>query len=182
MQSNFFLIGYRATGKSTVARELAARLGAPAADADAEIVRRAGKAIAEIFAEEGEQAFRDLETIVVKELAAREGVIVALGGGAMMREENRRALAGRGMTIWLRASVATIQERLRADPSSSTHRPGLTSRGTADEVAHVLAERTPVYAACADAAIDVDRKSPAAIAEEIVALLNSPAHQRPSDA
>ena len=171
---NLFLIGYRATGKSTVACELAPRLRMTAVDADAEIARRAGKTIAEIFADDGEPAFRDLETCVVKDLAAREGTIAALGGGAVMREENRQALAGRGKIIWLRASVATIRARLLADPQSLASRPSLTSQGLADEVAHVLAERTPIYKACADFAIDVDDKTPVAIAEAIVAMLNLP--------
>ena len=171
---NLFLIGYRASGKTTVAPELAARLGMALIDADAEIAQRAGKRIAAIFAEDGEPAFRDLETAVVKDLAARDGWIVALGGGAVMREENRRALAGRGKTVWLRASIETIQARLLAYPSTAATRPSLTSRGLAEEVAQILSVRAPVYEACADAIVDVEGKSPPAIAEEIIALLNLP--------
>jgi shikimate kinase len=178
---NLFLIGYRATGKTTVGPELAARLGMPMVDADAEIARRAGKTIAEIFADDGEPAFRDLETAVVKDLAAREGLIVALGGGAVMREENRRALVGRGKTVWLRASIETIQARLLADPNTAATRPSLTPRGLTEEVTHVLSERAPLYEACADAIVDVEGKSPSAIAEEIIALLDLPAQGRRVD-
>ncbi len=169
---NLFLIGYRATGKSTVAQALAARLGMPAIDADVEIERRAGRTIAEIFTHDGEQAFRDWETRVVNDLAAREGVVVALGGGAVLREENRRALAGRGKTIWLQASPATIRARLVRDPKTAANRPGLTARGLVEEVEQVLSERTPIYAACADCTVEVDTGSPDAIAQTIIAMLN----------
>jgi shikimate kinase len=169
---NLFLIGYRATGKSTVAKVLAARLDWPWVDTDAEIELRAGKSIADVFSQDGERPFRDLETSVVNDAAAKDGYIVSLGGGAVLREENRHALAGRGKTIWLRSSVAAIQRRLLADPRTAANRPSLTPRGLAEEVEHVLAERTPIYAACADAALDIDDKTPEAIAEEIIALLN----------
>jgi shikimate kinase len=169
---NLFLIGYRATGKTTVAESLSRRVAAPWIDADAEIERRAGKTIAEIFTHDGETAFRDLETIVVRDLAAREGAVIALGGGAVLREENRQALSGRGKTVWLRASVETIQRRLLADPKTAANRPSLTPRGLAEEVEHVLAERTPVYAACADCTVEVDDKPPQQIADEILSVLN----------
>jgi shikimate kinase len=169
---NLFLIGYRATGKSTVAEAIAWRIGAPWVDADAEIERRAGKTIAEVFSQDGEHAFRDLETEVVKELSARDGRVLALGGGAVLREENRRALTGRGPTVWLRASAETIRKRLLADPKTAANRPSLTSKGLAEEVEHVLAQRAPIYAACADCTVEVDDKSPDAIADEILALLD----------
>lgn len=169
---NLFLIGYRATGKTTVAPVLADRLGLAWIDADDEIAQRAGKTIAEIFSEQGEPAFRDLETAVVQDLAAREGRVVALGGGAVMREVNRQALVGRGKTIWLRASIPAIQRRLLADPKTAAARPSLTPHGLAEEVEHVLAERNPVYATCADCVVDVDDKTPAAIADEILAMLD----------
>ncbi len=169
---NVFLMGYRGTGKTTVAQALSEKLGLPWVDADAEIAQRARKSISEVFAQDGEKTFRDWETGVVKDLAAQQACIVALGGGAVLREENRQALAGRGKTVWLQASVSTIQQRLLADPKTAASRPGLTARGLLEEVEHVLAERTPIYAACADCSVQVDDKSPDAIAEEIIALLD----------
>src|SRR5438105_5004584 len=100
---NLFLIGYRGSGKTTVAAALAERLGWPWIDADTELEQRAAKSIKQIFAEGGENAFRELESAIVAKLAAGERQIVALGGGAVLREENRRALAGRGKVVWLRA-------------------------------------------------------------------------------
>lgn len=172
LPANVFLIGYRATGKSTVAQALAERLGRPWVDADVEIERRAGQTIAQLFHRHGEPTFRDWETAVVKDLAAQTGVVAALGGGAVLREENRCALAGRGVVVWLQASVPTIQRRLLADPKTTANRPSLTARGLAEEVEQVLAERTPIYAGCADCSVAVDDKSPAAIAAEIAALLD----------
>jgi shikimate kinase len=83
--TRIFLIGYRGTGKSTVARELAARLGWDWVDADDLIEQRAGKSIAAIFSDDGETAFRDLESDVVNELCGRQRTIVALGGGSRPR-------------------------------------------------------------------------------------------------
>src|SRR5690349_1810518 len=99
---NLFLIGYRGSGKTTVAAALAERLGWPWIDADVELERRAGKSIKEIFAAEGETGFRDRESATLAELAHRDGWIVALGGGAVLREQNREAVTGRGPVVWLR--------------------------------------------------------------------------------
>lgn len=89
---NIILIGYRATGKTTVARLLSEQLGWPWVDLDVEIERLAGKSIAQIFAEDGEPAFRDLESQVVADFCARQGWIIAAGGGAPLRMENRQAM------------------------------------------------------------------------------------------
>src|SRR5262245_66283601 len=95
---NIFLIGYRGSGKTTVAAEMSAQLGWPWHDADAELERRAGKTIKQIFAEQGEPAFRDLESTVLADLLIGDRQIAALGGGVVLREENRRLLASHGKT------------------------------------------------------------------------------------
>src|SRR3954469_21824342 len=97
---NVFLIGYRGSGKSTVAAALAKQLGWPWMDADAELERRAGKTIKQIFAEQGELAFRDLESAVLADLVKPGRQIIALGGGVVLRDANRRLLAGRGKVVW----------------------------------------------------------------------------------
>src|SRR5690242_16900231 len=101
---NVLLIGYRGSGRSTVAAALSQLLGWPWLDADAELERRARKTIKQIFDEGGEEAFRDLESTVVDDLARRDRHIIALGGGAVLRDRNRHALAGRGPIVWLKAS------------------------------------------------------------------------------
>ncbi|MFM9115953.1 MAG: shikimate kinase, partial [Planctomycetota bacterium] len=100
---NLFLIGYRGTGKSTVARLLAERLSWQAVDADEVLEAQAGRSIQAIFQTAGETTFRDLESQVVAQLAQGERQVVALGGGAVLREQNRVALAGRGVVLWLDA-------------------------------------------------------------------------------
>ena len=122
-----------------MARELARRLGCDWVDADDEIERRAGKTIAPIFAEDGEAAFRDLEATVVGELCRRRRAVIALGGGAVLREANRQAIRAAGPVVWLTASVDTILERLAADESTASRRPNLTTAGGRTEVERVLA-------------------------------------------
>jgi shikimate kinase len=165
------LIGYRGTGKTTVAQQLALRIAWDWVDADVEVELRAGKSIAAIFADESEEAFRDLESEVVKSLCVRERTIVALGGGAVLREVNRAAIARCGAIIWLQASVESIERRLADDASTATRRPNLTKSSGQQEIAEVLAARTPIYRACATLEVDTERKTPGQIADEIVGSL-----------
>jgi shikimate kinase len=164
---NIALIGYRGTGKTTAARHLALRLGREWIDADVEVEWRAGKSIAAIFAEEGETAFRDLESLVLAELLNRDDLVLAAGGGAVLREPNRRRLAERARVVWLRAEPATILERTAADLTTAARRPGLTTPGGEREVVTMLAERTPLYEQCADLNVHTDNKTPADVAAEI---------------
>jgi shikimate kinase len=166
-----FLIGYRGTGKSSVARELARRLKFDWIDADDEIERRSGKSIAEIFADDGEPAFRDLEAGVVAELAARRRSVIALGGGAVLRDANRQAIAAAGPVVWLTASVDTIVQRIAADEATAARRPNLTNLGGRPEVETILAARTPIYRACATLVVDTEGKTNADVADEIVAKM-----------
>jgi len=165
------LIGYRGTGKTTVSRLLAARLDYRWIDADAEIERRAGKSIGEIFDELGEPVFRDLEAEVVAELCQWDGVVLALGGGAVLRETNRRCLARCWAVVWLRASVETLAQRIADDPTTAARRPNLTNHGGRTEIEHLLGEREPIYRACATLEVDTEGKDPAEIADEIVAAI-----------
>jgi len=164
---NLFLIGYRGSGKSTVARLLGLRLARPWFDSDEEVEFGAGKSIAAIFADEGEAAFRDLESRAIGELAQREQCVVALGGGAVMRPENRSAIRRAGKVVWLRASAATLWQRISADRTTSARRPALTSYAGIDEITALLAERDPVYRQCAHLSIETEGKTPAQLAEEI---------------
>lgn len=166
-----FLIGYRGTGKTTVARALAARLGFDSVDADDVIEQQAGKTIAGIFADEGEPAFRDWEARVVGELSRERRMVVALGGGAVLREENRQAICAAGQVVWLVAGVETILKRMVADPVTASRRPDLTKAGGVAEVEALLAKRTPLYRECATLIVDTEGKSAAEVADEIAANL-----------
>jgi shikimate kinase len=165
------LIGYRGTGKSTVAQQLAQRLGWDWVDSDIEVERRTGKSIAELFADDGEAAFRDLEADVVAEVCRRDRTAIALGGGSVLRWESREAFRQCGAVVWLRASVEAIVARLRADETTAVRRPQLTRSGGRREIEELLAVRTPIYRGCATLEVDTDGKAPAEIADEIVAAL-----------
>lgn len=167
------LIGYRGAGKTTVARELAKLLDCPWIDADDEIERRAGKSIAAIFADEGEASFRDWESQVVQDLCSRSKLVVALGGGAILREQNRQAMVACRAVVWLQAAVDAIAGRLAADATTASRRPNLTNTGGRPEIERLLAERTPIYRACATLEVDTDGRTPSEIAGEIVAAVGA---------
>ncbi len=166
-----FLIGYRGTGKTAVARELAAILAYDWVDADDVIEQSAGKTIAAIFADEGEAGFRDLESQVVESLSRKRRTVVALGGGAVLREKNREAIAGVGPVVWLTASIDTILERVTGDSQTASRRPNLTTAGGRAEIENLLAIRTPHYRQCATLVVDTEGKSAAEVAEEVTARL-----------
>lgn len=169
------LIGYRAVGKTAVARRLAPRLGWASVDADVEIERRAGKTIAEIFAQDGEPAFREIEVAVVRDLCARDRLVFASGGGAPLRPENREAMQAAGRVVWLQARPETIWERMQLDTTTQERRPDLTDRGGLEEVIDVLASREPIYRAMADFAVQTEGKTVDEVADEIVLLLGEDA-------
>lgn len=168
---NVFLIGYRGTGKSTVARLLARRLAWTCLDADEEIEARAARSIAEIFATQGEATFRDWESQVLADLAARNRVVVSLGGGAVLRPENRAALVGRGPVVWLQAAPETLWRRIQEDSTTAGRRPNLTACGGITEIIATLGERQEIYRQCAQLAVDTEGKTPALVADEILAEL-----------
>lgn len=162
-----FLVGYRCTGKSTVGRALAARLGWSFADADDHVEAAAGKSIKEIFATEGEFAFRELESAALTELCKRNACVIATGGGAILREANREALKARGRVVWLTATPETVLNRLQTDPTTGARRPNLTAAGGEEEVRALIAFREPLYRQVAHFAIATDTLSPAEIADVV---------------
>lgn len=166
------LIGYRGAGKSTVARELAQRLGWTCIDADEEIERRTGRTIAEVFAEGGEAAFRGLESRILAELVRREQIVLAAGGGAVLSAENRELIATAGKVVWLKADAATIARRVADDRATAARRPKLTAQGGESEIVELLAQRVALYRQCANLEIETEDKSPAEIADEILDRLD----------
>ena len=164
---NLVLIGYRGTGKSTVARLLSQRLGRDVVSLDQEIVRDTGRSIPEIVAEHGWPHFRDIEAAVTRRVAARDGLIVDAGGGVILRPDNVEHLRHHGRLFWLKASVPVIVARIE----SGTERPPLTAgKSFTDEVEEVLRERTPLYAAAAHYQVDTDDRTADAVAEEVARL------------
>jgi len=167
------LIGYRGSGKTTVGRLLGKKLAKPFVDADEEIVRQAGRTIARIFAESGEEAFRDLESEVVRRIMRLPEHVIALGGGALGRDENRRALAEGGHTvIYLRCRPEELFKRIHGDRQTGAARPALTRLGGGiDEIRQVLAEREAIWMAAKTYDLDVSDLSPDGAVDELIKLL-----------
>ena len=165
---NIVLVGYRGTGKSTVGRLLAARLGRDLVSTDAEIVKRAQRTIPEIVAQEGWEYFRDLESSICRELAGRDQLVIDTGGGAILRAQNVEALKKNSTVVWLTASVETIAKRIGGD----RQRPSLTGTNSfVDEIQDVLRERTPKYQAAADHSIATDNQSINQLVETLLTLV-----------
>ena len=162
---NLVLIGYRGTGKSTVGKLLARELRRHLVSTDVEIVRRANLSIPEIVQQFGWDHFRDLESAVCRDVAARDRVIIDTGGGAILRPENVEALRRTGRLVWLTATVETITRRIGGD----TQRPSLTgTKSFTEEIRDVLTERIPKYQAAAHHVISTDGASTAEVAERIM--------------
>ena len=164
---NLVLIGYRGTGKSTVGKLLARELRRHLVSTDAEVVRRARLSIPEIVQQFGWEHFRDLESAICRDVAARDQVIIDTGGGAILRPENVEALRRTGTIVWLTATVETISRRIGGD----TQRPSLTgTKSFTEEIRDVLAERIPKYQAAAHHIVPTDGASTAQVAERIMQL------------
>ncbi|MGA2231997.1 MAG: shikimate kinase [Tepidisphaeraceae bacterium] len=174
------LIGYRGSGKTTVGRSLAARLGRGFVDCDDLIVLAAGKSIREIFAEYGEEGFRDLETQAVREAAGKADHVIAVGGGALGRRENREIIAAGGhAVIYLRCHAPELLRRIQSDPASATARPALTQLGGGlDEIEKLLALREPIWKEAMHAELDVTGLSVEQAVSEIERLLSQEAAGR----
>jgi shikimate kinase len=156
------LVGAPGSGKSTVGAILAAELGMAFTDVDTVIVERVGKPVAEIFADDGEAVFRALEEQLTAELLDRPGVL-ALGGGAVLSPRTRTALHGRRV-VWLRVGLPAAVKRIGLD----TARPLLLGNVRGRLLA-LLNERAPLYSEVASEVVDTDERSPAEVAERIVA-------------
>lgn len=165
---NIVLVGYRGTGKSTVGKMLAARLGHELVSTDAEVVKRAKQSIPEIVAKHGWEYFRDLESDVCRDLAERDQLVVDTGGGAILRPRNVEVFKRNGILFWLTATVDTITTRIGGD----TQRPSLTgNKSFVDEIQEVLRDRLPRYQAAADHAVQTDGRSIQQVVETILALI-----------
>ncbi len=165
MTTNLILVGFMGTGKSTVGRALAKRLGWPHVDLDEAIVLRDGRDIPAIFQQDGEEYFRDLESQVLGELLQREGQVITTGGGAVLRPQNVAAMLAKGTVVALSASRDEIVRRVCAD----TGRP-LLAGDVERRVDELLAARAGAYD-FAPVQVDTTGRDVDAIAAEIVSRL-----------
>lgn len=162
----FFLTGFMGTGKSTVAERLHAITGMEVIEMDAEIGRRTGRSISQIFDEEGEPYFRSLETALLSDISRRKKVaaIISCGGGVVLRPDNVEIMKSCGRTILLTAKPQTIYERVgRGDG-----RPNLKNRKTVEDIRELMNERRLKYEAAADIIIETDNKTVDEICHEII--------------
>ena len=169
MKHNVFLIGMMASGKTTVGRHLANVLDLDFVDADQVIEQRAGADIAWIFDLEGEAGFREREENVIDELTRRDGVVLATGGGVVLREVNRARLRERGVVVYLDTPLKRLVARARND----RHRPLLSEGDPEETLRRLLEERGGLYAETADLAVRVTGGSPRSIADLIATQLES---------
>ena len=161
---NIVLIGYRGTGKSSVAKMLAARTKWPVVSTDLEIIRKAGMPVPDIIRKRGWDYFRDVESEICKQVGKKDRTIIDTGGGAVLRKENVESLRQRGRMFWLTAEVTTVMERIK----NNSDRPSLTGKKSyVEEVEEVLNERLPLYKAAADHIIPTDERTLEEIANEI---------------
>ncbi|MDD2463425.1 MAG: shikimate kinase [Desulfobulbus sp.] len=173
---NIVLTGFRATGKTTVGRSIARRLGYGFIDTDTEICRQLGASVAEIVAQYGWPHFRKAEAKLLESLCAASNMIIATGGGAIEHQAQWQDLRRRSFVVWLDADVATIKKRISSDPVSVHQRPDLSpdNASVEDETAQILQRRNPLYSAGSDLRLDTGSNTPeelAASLQETIILL-----------
>lgn len=162
---NIVLIGYMGSGKTTIGKRLAKQLGYQFIDTDEYIEQKIKKSVKDIFANEGEEYFRSIETETIKELLGVTQCVLSTGGGLPLRKENPRILQKIGKVYYLSANETTIIERLKGD----TTRPLLQGSNVKEKVASMLAMRSPIYKEAADVVIAVDGRQ----IEEVVSQILS---------
>ncbi len=170
--SAIFLVGFMASGKTTVGATLASKLGRRFVDLDPLIVSKAGCSIAELIAREGEERFRNLETETLREVAANETAIIAPGGGAITRNENRAVMNQFGLTVWLDAPFELCWHRIQQD---AVVRPLAATEAAARER---YEQRLPLYQQAAIRVSTTESQTPDDIAEAILSALSSADQQQ----
>lgn len=169
---NIILVGFMASGKTSVGRALAQQAGWSLVDADDVIVTRAGKPIHRIFDEEGEPAFRDLERQVIRDLCGGERKVIASGGGAFVDPRNRDAMLAGGRVIFLSASPAVILRRLKYEDTGGPIRPLLAVNDPESRIAELLARRMPAYT-LAHHTVDTDALTADEVAAQILTRIRN---------
>ncbi len=167
MSKCIILVGLMGAGKTTIGRALAQRTGLQFVDSDHEIERREGCSISALFARDGEARFRDIEAEVIDALTQREGVVLATGGGAVLREESRRLMHARGAVVYLRAAPDELAHRTRNDRS----RPLLQGGDARAKLRELFRQRDPLYREVAHFVIDTGRPSAGLLAQLVLTQL-----------
>ena len=166
---NIFLIGLMGAGKTTIGRQIANELSLDFFDSDHEIENRTGVTVTHIFDIEGETGFRKRETAMLDELTQKKGIVLATGGGAILKPENRQFLMSRGTTIYLFANIDTLMERTSKD----RNRPLLQTENPRGKLEELLTLRDPLYRETADIIIDTGKDSIRLAIKEILEKLQA---------
>jgi shikimate kinase len=166
--NNVYLVGPMGAGKSTIGRLLAAELRLEFKDTDKEIEDRSGVDIPWIFDMEGEDGFRKRETAVLEELSGQNEILLATGGGIIMRDENRRLLTTGGQVVYLFTSIDEQVRRTKKDKS----RPLLQTENPRAVLTELMEVRDPLYREVADIVFDTDGRSPKSVAQELARKLS----------
>ena len=167
---NLVLTGYRCTGKTSIGKRLAERLGLAFYDSDALIWDETGLTVQEIVETGDWPAFRAEEKKIIARLALQDNCVIALGGGAVLDPENVSTLKVNGRIVWLTADIGTILERMARDGASTAQRPPLEGTDSSREIILILEERTPLYEAAADLTVDTSHRGLDEIVEEILTV------------
>lgn len=178
---NVILTGFRCSGKTSVGRELAARLGREFIDCDAFIERQTGLSIREIFERHGESHFRVIESQALAELAKLDGKVIATGGGAVLKHKNMQALKRNGIVFHLEVAAETAFRRMQAASAGPERRPPAEGRDPFAEIQEQVEFRKPYYAESADLAIATDGKRLEDVVAEILAHLKDRGFPERSD-
>jgi shikimate kinase len=168
---NIYLIGYRCTGKTTVGRHLSEKIRRPFIDTDSEVVARHHMPISDIVHQYGWDTFRDTECKVIRWVCGLDRHIVATGGGAVLNSENVTEMKRSGLVIWLKAATETIKKRLIADTHTDALRPSLLNKGSTEEIAEVLLQRTSYYETAKDFSVETDNRTVEDVSRLIIASL-----------
>ncbi|MBU0654778.1 MAG: shikimate kinase AroK [Gammaproteobacteria bacterium] len=163
MQKNIILVGLMGAGKSTIGRQLARRLNLTFYDSDKVIEERTGVSIPTIFAIEGEQGFREREELVIAEFAAMPGILLATGGGSVLRETNRAHIKAGGCVIYLRATADQLFQRIKHDKS----RPLMQTENPLQTLRDLLKTREPLYMEVADLVVSTGKQKVNVILRDI---------------
>ncbi len=164
---NIILIGFRGTGKTTVGKLLANRLKRDFVDTDVYIEKGIGKTIQEIFEKEGEKGFRNIEAEAIEKISKMENMVIAAGGGVVLKSENIKNLKNNGCLILLEATPEVIYNRLIQDEKTAQQRPSLTKKNPYEEIKHLIVQRQQFYEDAADYKIDTSNITCEEIVEEI---------------
>ena len=167
--NNIFLIGPMGSGKTSIGQRVAALLGLEFFDCDHELEKQTGASVSLIFDVEGEEGFRTRETRMLDDLTSRSGVLVATGGGVILRAENRRLLGERGTVVYLRTSVSRQLKRLARDRS----RPLLQAGDRKKKLQNMALERNPLYQELADIEFPAQNKALDTVAQQLAQTIRN---------